>query len=61
MNGVQYIADWNYFKECKIFHSSRTYAYITPRERFIEIDEMNDLYYAQFLVEKNIVDINLWK
>lgn len=60
MNGLLYIADWQYFKQNKTFHSERTYAYITPKERSVEIDEMNDLYYARFLVENNIIDKKLW-
>lgn len=61
MNGAIYIANWDYLKENRTFHSHRTYAYIMPDERSIEIDEMNDLYYASFLVEEGLIDINNWK
>lgn len=60
MNGALYIADWNYMKEYRSFHSERTYAYIMPKERSIEIDDMNDLYYAKFLIESNIIDRKSW-
>jgi CMP-N,N'-diacetyllegionaminic acid synthase len=61
MNGAIYVAAWDYLKEHGTFHSRRTYAYIMPEERSIEIDEVNDLYYARYLVEKGLVDINNWK
>lgn len=61
MNGAIYIADWNYMREMHTFHSPRTYAYIMPEERSIEIDAMNDYHYACFLVEKGIIDIQIWK
>lgn len=60
MNGVLYIADWNYMKKHKTFHSEKTYAYIIPKERSVEIDDVNDLYYARFLVENGIIDKKLW-
>jgi N-acylneuraminate cytidylyltransferase/CMP-N,N'-diacetyllegionaminic acid synthase len=61
MNGAIYLAAWDYLKEYHTFHSPRTYAYIMPEERSIEIDEVNDLYYASFLVEKGLININIWK
>lgn len=60
MNGILYIADWNYMKKHKTFHSEKTYAYIIPKERSVEIDDINDLNYARFLIENNIVDKKLW-
>lgn len=61
MNGAIYIADWDYFKGNKSFHSEKTYAYIMPEEKSVEIDTMNNLYYARFLIEKDIININFWK
>jgi CMP-N,N'-diacetyllegionaminic acid synthase len=61
MNGAIYLAKWDYLKQHQTFHSPRTYAYIMPEERSIEIDQMNDFYYACYLVEKGLVDINIWK
>lgn len=61
MNGAIYIAKWDFFKKQKSFHSEKTYAYVMPSERSIEIDEMIDLYFARFLVENNLIDRNLWK
>lgn len=60
MNGAIYLADWNYIKENRTFHGERTFAYIMPNERSIEIDSMLDLEYSRFLVKSNIVDKKLW-
>jgi len=60
MNGAIYLANWKYLKENKTFHSEKTYGYIMPTERSIDIDTVNDFYYAQFLIEKNIVDLDFW-
>ncbi|MDD3269466.1 MAG: acylneuraminate cytidylyltransferase family protein [Syntrophomonadaceae bacterium] len=60
MNGAIYMVDWEYMKQSRTFHSPRTYAYLMPETRSIEIDNMDNFHYASFLVEKGIVDIHLW-
>lgn len=61
MNGGMYIAKWEYFKENHLFHSIKSVPYIMPERQSIEIDTMDDYLYACFLVEKNIIDENIWK
>ena len=61
MNGCMYIARVNYFREHKIFHSIHSLPYVMPTERSIEIDDMNQFYYAKFCAESGLVDVNEWK
>lgn len=60
MNGCMYVAKWDYFKKCKLFHSINSIPYIMPAEKSVEIDTMTDYYYACFLIEKGIVDEKMW-
>lgn len=60
MNGAIYLCDWEYLKKKKSFHSEKTYAYIMPSERSIEIDNVQDLSYANYLITNRIIDIGLW-
>lgn len=43
LNGVIYLAYCNYLKEQKAFSGEKTFAYIMPRERCIDIDDEIDL------------------
>lgn len=61
MNGAIYIAKWDYFKKSKSFFSNETYGYIMPKNYSVEIDEIEDLHYANFLVKNNLIDLNYWK
>lgn len=49
LNGAIYLADWNYLKFKKSFFGSKTYAYIMPHERSIDIDTQIDFKIAEFL------------
>mgnify|MGYP000851660402 FL=1 len=60
MNGAIYLCDWEYLKKKKSFHSEKTYAYIMPSERSIEIDNIQDYNYASYLITSNIIDIRFW-
>jgi CMP-N-acetylneuraminic acid synthetase len=39
----------------------RSYGYLMDRFHSVEIDEMIDLYWAEFLVEKGYIDLSYWK
>lgn len=60
MNGCMYIARMSYFRENKIFHSVNSLPYIMPAERSTEIDDMNQLHYAEYCVVQGLVDIKEW-
>jgi CMP-N-acetylneuraminic acid synthetase len=62
MNGGLYLFGWDYFKTHKsIYHSEYgVLGWLMPDELSVEIDELRDLHYAEFLVERNYVDITMW-
>ena len=49
INGSIYVADTNFLRIEKTFYSEKTYAYIMPQERSIDIDTLLDFQIAQFL------------
>ncbi len=61
MNGCIYVAKYEYFKKHRLFHSENSVAYIMPEELSIEIDSFLNLEFAEYLVEKGIVDLSEWK
>lgn len=61
MNGCMYIAKWEYFKENRLFHSMNSVPYIMPDEKSIEIDSMYNFNIATYLVENQIIDLQLWE
>lgn len=50
INGAIYIAEWDYLKQNKTFFGDKTYAYIMPKERSIDIDTEMDFKFAEFLM-----------
>ena len=63
MNGALYLFGWDFFKAHRnIYHDENgTYGYVMPDEYSLEIDEMKDLAFAEFLVEKKHVDLSIWE
>ncbi|MDR1522254.1 MAG: acylneuraminate cytidylyltransferase family protein [Streptococcaceae bacterium] len=61
LNGGIYILSWKYFKKNKIFYSTNSIPYIMEDIDSVDIDGPIDFEFAKFLVERNVVDINLWK
>lgn len=63
MNGALYLLKWDFFKKHRQRYCDRknTYGLVMKPEYSVEIDEMIDLEYARFLVEKGYVDISYWK
>ncbi|WXA97962.1 acylneuraminate cytidylyltransferase family protein [Pendulispora brunnea] len=57
MNGALYLFRWDYFRAHKnIYHDENTYGLVMPQHVSLEIDEMHDLAYAEFLVERGYID-----
>ena len=54
LNGAIYLAYCNYIKERKSFFGEKTFSYIMPRERAIDIDNEIDFELAQILMKNNI-------
>ena len=63
MNGGLYLFKWDFFKKHKaIYHDrDKTFGYVMDRHYSIEIDEMMDLYWVEFLVANKYVDMSHWK
>ncbi len=52
INGAIYLANIEYLKENNGFFGPKTYAYIMPQERSVDIDTELDLKFAEFLLLK---------
>jgi len=57
-SGGFYISKWDAFKEKKTFYTPRCMSYLLPWESELEIDEPHDWAWAEFLLEKKIVNLN---
>ncbi|NLH16401.1 MAG: acylneuraminate cytidylyltransferase family protein [Phycisphaerae bacterium] len=53
LNGAIYLARTEYFRQRRGFYGDRTYAYIMPSERSIDIDSLLDFQMAEFLFHRN--------
>ena len=51
INGAIYIAKVDYFLRTRDFYGEKSFAYIMPRERSVDIDELIDLKLAEVLLE----------
>ena len=56
-SGGFYISKWDAFKENKSFYTDKTLAFLLPEESTLEIDEIIDFDWAEFLVKYNKVDL----
>ena len=54
LNGAIYLAYCNYIKEQKSFFGEKTFAYIMPKERSVDIDDEINFELAQILTKNNI-------
>jgi len=52
VNGAIYLAKVDYFLENRDFYGEKSFAYIMPRERSVDIDELIDLKLAEVLLEE---------
>ena len=60
MNGCLYIAKWDYLKRNKLFHSTNSLPYIMEKKVSVEIDELDDLNYAEYLIDNGMINRKLW-
>lgn len=62
MNGALYVFTWDYFKEHQwIYHDRESvYGYVMDDLYSVEIDELIDLAWAEFLVDKGFIDVSEW-
>ena len=63
MNGALYLFKWEFFKEHRTIYKDRerTFGYVMDRCYSIEIDEMIDLHWAEFLVQNGYIDMSYWR
>lgn len=57
-SGGFYISKWDAFRKNRGFYTVRTMAYEVPEQSALEIDEPIDWMWAEFLIEKGIVNTN---
>jgi N-acylneuraminate cytidylyltransferase/CMP-N,N'-diacetyllegionaminic acid synthase len=58
-SGGFYISRWNSFLLNKTFYSEKTIGFLVDEISGLEIDEPIDFYFANFLIEKNIIKNNV--
>ncbi len=55
LNGAIYLVDPGVYREKRTFFSGRTYAYIMPQERSLDIDTPWDLHLAELILRDRVV------
>jgi len=62
MNGALYLFKWEFFKEHQAIYKDRkkSYGYLMDRHYSVEIDELIDLEWVEFLVTNGLVDMSNW-
>jgi len=63
MNGAFYLAKWDFLKKHRSFFADeeRTYGCVMDRYHSVDIDEVVDLRWAEFLVKNGYVDMSHWQ
>lgn len=63
MNGALYLLKWPFFKQHRKRYCDpeNTYGVVMKPEHSLELDEIMDYEYAQFLAEKGYIDLPYWK
>jgi CMP-N,N'-diacetyllegionaminic acid synthase len=63
MNGALYLFRWEFFKQHQDLYADpqQTYGYVMDSYYSIDIDDPINLIWAQFLVDKQLVDMNEWR
>lgn len=57
-SGGFYISRWDSFLENKTFYTEKTLPFLLPDESSLEIDELIDFDWAEFLIKQNKIDFN---
>lgn len=62
MNGALYLFRWDHFCQHRNIYADRerTYGLVMPDEYSIEIDSPINLAFAEFLVERGLIDRSIW-
>lgn len=62
MNAALYLFRWDFFRKYKSLYRDRdgTYGYVMEPHYSVEIDTLDDLLWAEFLVEKGYIDLSCW-
>jgi len=55
-NGAVYVFKFSLLKEINSYYSKKTYAYVMPPERSVDIDTELDFKFAQFLISQQVSD-----
>lgn len=53
-NGAIFIFRYDFLKTHKTYYSDRTFPYIMPKERSIDIDTLRDFLWAEFLIQQQV-------
>jgi CMP-N,N'-diacetyllegionaminic acid synthase len=63
MNGALYLIRWDFFKEHRKIYQDRdnSYGHVMDRFHSVEIDDMVDLSWAEFIAERGYIDIDNWR
>lgn len=63
MNGGFYLFKWDFFKEHRAIYKDRdkSFGYVMDRHYSVEIDELVDLHWCEFLVSNGYVDMKDWR
>jgi len=63
MNGALYLFGWEFFKKHRAIYYSdgAIYGYLMDPHHSIEIDEMIDLHWAEYVVEQGYIDMTPWR
>jgi CMP-N,N'-diacetyllegionaminic acid synthase len=63
VNGALYLFRWDFFKEHQAIYADgeKSFAYVMDRFHSVDIDEMIDLRWAEFLVANGYVDLSYWR
>lgn len=59
LNGTIFVARWDFIKKYQQWDGDKTYAFIIPRERAVDIDDEIDLALAKVLLEQEVYDSKL--
>ena len=63
VNGALYLFKWELFKAHQSIYADRekTFGYVMDRFHSVDIDEMTDLRWAEFLVANGYIDMSYWR
>ena len=53
LNGAIYLGKWDIFYNKKKYYSKKAFAYIMPKERSFDIDDVTDLKLCEFMLKYN--------